>query len=157
MLSDTCYAAQVDSYSLNYYLRKENVYDDIVVDWSDNHAFSYTVGVGNHIYGDLNSIFNRYANSMSEDTRQAMLYPYASDTVEYTFKEMLTVYKTKIIICVLTLLLLIVIFILYHRSKNAAYASLLSENRLLHLSVYDDVTGAYTGTHFCELLHEVCE
>ena len=35
-----------------------------------------------------------------------------------------------------------------------AYKTLVSENKVLHLSIYDELTGAYNRTYFCKLMEQ---
>lgn len=51
--ADSEYAMRADYYSLSYYLRKEVVYDDIVVDWANIKNCSYSIGVATHIPQEL--------------------------------------------------------------------------------------------------------
>lgn len=154
--SNDDYAARMDYYSLTYYLRKAGAYDGVVVDWANTQNFSYAVGVTDNVPSELVTLLNLYASSMSEETRQAMLYQYSSDKVEYSFLEMLAANREAIIGASVVVVLLLCIIAIYHRSRRIAHHALLTENRLMHLAMYDDMTGAYNESHFRTLLDEAC-
>lgn len=151
------YGARMDYYSLSYYLRKEAIYDDIVVDWANTKSFSYAVGVTDGVSNELVTLLNLYASSMSEATRQTMLYQYSSDTVDYSFMEILLAYRSTILVTCLGIMLFLCAVLFYYRSKRTAHQALLAENRLTHLSMYDDMTGAYNESHFRKLLKDLCQ
>lgn len=148
---------RADYYSLAYYLRKEVVYDKIVVDWANTKDFSYTVGVTSGIPQELVTILDQYASSLSTETKQAMIYRYSVDPVEYTFFEWLLVNRSILLFTSLLLICVAVILLLHMRSRYHAYKALLAENRIMHLSMYDEMTGAYNETQFRKLLEECCK
>ena len=78
------YGIRADYYALSYYLRKGDVYNRVVVDWANTKNFSYAMGVTSSVPQELVTILNQYASSMSSEDRQAMLYRYSGDPVEYT-------------------------------------------------------------------------
>ena len=75
VLSDNTCCAWIDGYSLNYYLRKEVVYDDIVTDWADTKEFCYAAAVLNTLPNadKMVSLLNQYASSISNKETQALL------------------------------------------------------------------------------------
>lgn len=156
MREDHSYAATIDTYSLNYYLRKNVVYEGITVGWADTREYSYAVGVNENISDQFIAILNQYTSTISTATKQAMLAPYVADDVEYTWKELLVTYKVSILVGFVLIALLVSIAVLYVRNRRNAYQKLLTENKLLHLSLYDEMTGAYNGSHFRKLLEEAC-
>ena len=148
---------RADYYSLSHYLRKEYIYDRIVVDWANTKNFSYTVGVTNRVPQELVTVLNQYASSMSSETRQAMMYRYSADPVEYTFSEWLLVNRSILFLTSLVLICVAAILLLHMRSRRNAYKALLAENRIMHLTMYDEMTGAYNETQFRKLLEECCK
>ena len=148
---------RADYYSLSYYLRKEVIYDRIVVDWANTKNFSYTVGVTSSIPQELVTILNQYASSMSSETKQAMIYRYSGDPVEYTFSEWLLINRSIILLTSLVLICVAAILLLHMRSRRNAYKALLAENKIMHLKMYDEMTGAYNETQFRKLLEECCK
>lgn len=150
-------AIRADYYSLSYYLRKKAIYDKVVVDWANTKEFSYTVGVTNSVPQELVTILDQYASSMSSETKQAMMYHYSGDPVEYTFAEWLFINRSVLLLTFLILICAIAILLLHMRSRWNAYKALLAENRIMHLTMYDETTGAYNETYFCKLLEECCK
>lgn len=155
--ADSEYAMRADYYSLSYYLRKEVIYDDIVVDWANIKNCSYSIGVGKHIPQEFISILNQYASSISNETKQEMLYRYSGTTIDYTLPEWLLVHRPLILIYSLVLIVVVAALLIYMRSKHIAYNALLTENHLMHLTMYDRITGAYNETYFRKLLEDRCE
>lgn len=154
--SQTGYGIRADYYSLSYYLRKKVVYDKVVVDWTNVRDFSYTIGAASSIPQELITMLNQYASSTDEMTKQEILYRYSSDAVEYTFSEWLLVNHSMIIAAAFCLIVLLVVALVYLRSRHMAYQTLLAENRLMQLSMYDRITGAYNETYFRKLLEQSC-
>ena len=155
--SEKSTGVRADYYSLSYYLRKAAVYDGVVVDWANTKNFSYTVGVTSSVPQALVTTLNQYASSISNEARQAMIYRYSGDTVEYSLSEWLVVNKWNILLPVIVLLCLTAMLLLHMRSRRNAYKALLAENRVIHLSMYDDMTGAYNEAQFRKMLEEHCE
>lgn len=157
ILNNNDYSIKADYYSLSYYLRKEVIYDKIKIDSTNIQKFSYSVGVTNNIPEGFVTLLNQYASSMSNDIKQAMLYSYSSGNIDYTLKEWLIINRVSIIISIIIIICLSFIFLFYYRNKHNAYKALLAENRIMHLAMYDDVTGAYNETQFCKILEEICQ
>ena len=147
---------RADYYSLTYYLRKEAVYDKVVVDWANIKNFSYTVGVTDSVSSEFVALLNQYASSLSSDTRQAMLYRYSGDDIQYTPLEWLEANRFVILGFSLVLLLLVAAFLIYFRNRKIRYKALLAENRLMYIKMYDQNTGAYNEAYFRKLLAGCC-
>lgn len=148
---------RLDSFSLNYYLRKRAVYDDIKVDWGNAQSCAYAVGITNQMPQELLTILNHFSSSLDDTTRQNMLYASLADEVEYTMPELMYVYRNWIGGALLVLCLLGCINVLYSRGKRARQRMEDSEHRLIHLSRYDGLTGAYNGAYFRKLLERDCK
>lgn len=156
ILSNNDYCRWMDGYSLNYYLQKNVVYDDIVTDWADTREFSYAVAVTNSLPNApmMVSLLNQFANSISDQDMQAHLSTYLLDEIEYTTGEWILENRTVIGGISFSILFLIGAFSFYVYHKKMAYKTLASENKLLHLSIYDELTGAYNRTYFCKLVEK---
>lgn len=151
------HGAQLDYYSLSFYLRKDAVYDSVVVDWSNTKSFSYVFGMTGHIPDNFSTILNQYISSVRDGTTQAMLYRYSGDTVEYTVSEWLFSHRYLIVaVCVIVLAFACFLGILL-RSRRLKYQALLAETRLTHLTMYDAMTGAYNESQFRKLLDTCCD
>ncbi|MBM6829458.1 EAL domain-containing protein [Anaerotignum lactatifermentans] len=150
------YAAQLDYYSLSFYLRKKDVYDGVIVDWSNIKNFSYAFGITNNIPGNFESILNQYISSVSEETMQTMLYRYSGETVEYTPGEWIIANRVLIICTFAVFITLMGAMGILLRNRRLKYQNLLAENRLLQLSMYDAMTGAYNEPQFLKLFNVCC-
>lgn len=156
VLSDNNCYTWIDGYSLNYYLRKAVVYDDIVTDWADAKEFCYAAAVINTLpeAGKMVSLLNQFASSISDQETQARLSTYLLDEMEYTPKEWLLANRAAIVVISISVILVIGVFVFYIYHKKMAYKTLVSENKVLHLSIYDELTGAYNRTYFCKLMEQ---
>ena len=156
ILSDRDCCTWVDEFSLNYYLRKKVVYDNIVTNWSDTKEFSYAVAVTNSLPNSdmMVSLLNQFASSISDQSTQARLSRYLLDEVEYTPKEWVLANRGPIVLSSLIVAFLIIVLVFYNYHRKMAYNALVNENKLLHLSCYDELTGAYNQTYFCKLMEQ---
>lgn len=154
---DAC--AWIDEYSLDYYLRKKAVYDDIVTDWADTKEFSYAVAVTNTLpQADIMvSMLNQFASSISDQETQARLSNYLLDEVAYTPGEWLLANRSPILLAGVIALFFVIVLNFYGYHRKVAYNALVNENKLLQLSCYDELTGAYNRTYFCKLLEQKME
>lgn len=159
VLSDKDCCTWIDGYSLNYYLRKKVVYDDIIKDLSDTKEFSYAVAVVNTLpeANRMVSLLNQFASSVSNQDTQARLSDYLLDEIEYTPAEWISANKPAIVSVSVGVILVAGVFAFYVYHKKMAFKTLASENMLLHLSVYDELTGAYNRTYFCRLVEQRIE
>ncbi len=156
VLSAGNYCTWIDGYSLNYYLRKEAVYDDIVTDWADTQEFSYAVAVINTLpdAGKMVSLLNQYASSISDKETQARLSVYLLDKIEYTPKEWIAANRAAIVAVSVSAIMIFGAFAFYVYHRKMAYKTLANENKLLHLSIYDELTGAYNRAYFYKLVEQ---
>ena len=151
------HAIQMDYYSLSYYLRKEAVYDDVIIDWSNTKNFSYVFAVLGDLPDDLLAILNQYVSSSDDSDMLTMLYYYSGDEVEYTSQEWLMIYHPFLIGGVALAVLVACLFLLLIRNQRAAQKALQAEKQLAQLAMYDRVTGAYNETTFRERLQEASQ
>ena len=149
-------AVRADYYALSYYLRKDGIYENVVVDWANTQNFSYTVGVTDKIPNEFIALLNQYASSVSNDTKQAMLYKYSADPMQYTLSEWLFIHRTVLLLSLVIGCAMLVVLALHLRSKHLERKALAAENKLVHLSMYDAMTGAYNEVQFRKLLQECC-
>lgn len=151
------YGAQLDYYSLSYYLRKEGVYDYVNVDWSNTKNFSYAFGVTGEVPDQLVTLLNQYTSTITSEEKQAMMYRYFGESVEYTAEEWLVAHRAALIGggAVLAALAALIWFALH--SRRNAYKALQAERRLNHLAMYDELTGAYNEGYFRKQLRQRCE
>lgn len=102
-------ATLLDAYCASYYLRKSVVYDKLYVEWADRTSLLYSVGFLPSVDSRLISIINGYANSLSDQTKQGMLYSNSREPFHYSFKEFIEIYRwhmmTLLSVCVILLLL----------------------------------------------------
>lgn len=148
--------ARLDFYSVNYYLQKKMLYDEINVNWSSEKNISYSMGISERISDRMINVMNQYTNSFSASQMQNILYQNMAEGVEYTFSESLYVNRYLIITILILLIFIICIYILYRNNKLTKYQVKMTQNKLEHLSRYDETTGAYNGVYFRTLLTEKC-
>ena len=156
ILSDQDFCSWIDEYSLNYYLRKEVIYDDIVTDWADTKELSYAVAVINTLPNAdmMVSLLNQFASSISSQNTQARLSGYLLDEIKYTPAEWILANRDTIAIVSLIFGFFIIVLIFFGYHKKMAYNTLANENKLLQLSSYDELTGAYNRSYFCKLVDQ---
>lgn len=147
----------MDSFSVNYYLRKQAIYHDIKVDWGNTKQCTYSVGVTDRMPEELLTILNHYASSLDDTAKQNMLNQSSADAVEYTLTELLYIYRHWILSAVVVLCLLICIYVLYFRGKRAHQQMEASVYKLNQLCRYDELTGANNGAYFRKLLEQACQ
>ena len=148
--------SRLDSYSINYYLQKQELYEDLSVDWSSDKNVSYCTGVTGHVPGNLLSILNRYIGSVSETESQNMFYKAMSAKVIYTPREWLYVHRFHLLSAFIVLLLCLCLYFLYHSIKKTRQEASRTQQQLDQLSRYDNLTGAYNGGEFRLLLTQAC-
>lgn len=147
---------RLDAYSINYYLQKQGLYENLSVDWSSDKNVSYCMGVTGHVSGNLLAILNRYIRSVSEIESQNMLYKAMSVKAAYTPSEWLYVHRYQLLSALVVLLLCICLYFLYHSIKKTRQEASLTRKQLDQLSRYDNLTGAYNGGEFRSLLTQAC-
>ena len=148
---------QLDYYSLFYYLRKAVVYDKVIIDWTNLESFSYVLGVTDTVPEGFITIFNQYITSTSDAARQALLYRYSSEEPAYTVGEWLFANHIMLLSVSAVFLILLLLFLFTLRSKRITAKALAAEKQLMHLAMYDELTGAYNETYFRKLLQERCD
>ena len=153
VLSDQDICAWMDEYSLNYYMRKKVIYDNIVIDWADAKELPYAVAVTNTLPNPdrMVSLLNQFSSSISNQNRQTRLSSYLLDEIEYTPREWILVNLGPIVLISLIFLFFIIVLAFWGYHKKVAYNALVNENKLLQLSSYDELTGAYNRNYFCKL------
>ena len=147
---------RMDTYSINYYLQKQGLYDNLSVDWSSDKNVSYCIGVTNHVPGNLLSILNRYIRSVSDAQSQSMFYQAMSTKVTYTPTEWLYVHRFHLLVAFIVLVLSLCLHFLYHNIRKARQEASRTQQQLEQLSRYDNLTGAYNDGEFRSLLTQAC-
>lgn len=104
--------AQLDYYSLFYYLRKAVVYDQIIIDWTNLKNFSYVFGVTDAVPECFVTILNQYITSTSDAARQAMIYRYSGEEPTYTAWEWLLANRIMLLSASAIFLILLLILLL---------------------------------------------
>lgn len=150
-------ALQLDYYSMSYYLRKSEIYSQVVIDWTGIDDFSYVFGVSNEAAQDLIPILNQYIGSTTDASKQTILFRYLAEELEYSFSEWLYANRLAILCVCILVVSFSLIYAFTLRSKRIAYKALLAENKLMHLAMYDELTGAYNESYFRKLLQERCD
>lgn len=85
--------ALLDSYCVNYYMRKKVVYDKLEVDWREAKSLAYSVGFAKGADSHLIAIINRYSKGLPGEAKRQMAYENTTKEITYTFKELLYIYK----------------------------------------------------------------
>ena len=147
---------RLDAYSINYYLQKQGLYDDLSVDWSSDKNVSYCIGVTSHVSGNLLSILNRYIRSVSDVESQHMFYEAMSQEATYTPAEWLYVYRFRLLAAFMLVVLSLCLYFFYHNSRKAHQEMTRTRQKLEQLSRYDNLTGAYNDGEFRSLLTQAC-
>lgn len=148
--------ARLDAYSVNYYLQKRVLYDELTVDWSSSKNVSYCVGVTDRVPGKLLTILNHFISSVSDVEKQGMFYEAMSEKVEYTPSEWLYAFKYYVLGAVLLVVLAVTLTLSYRYSKKAWKEMAQTQQELEQLSRFDKLTGAYNGGEFRVLLGKAC-
>ena len=156
MRSNSQEIAKLDFYSVNYYLQKKMLYDELNVNWSSEKNISYSMGISQHISDKMITIMNQYTDSFSVTQMQNMLYHNMAEGVEYTFSELLYINRYLIISIIILLIFISCIYILYRSNKLTKYQAKITQKRLEHLSRYDEITGACNGVYFRTVLAQKC-
>ena len=148
---------RLDMYSINYYLQKEGLYDDLSVDWSSDKNVSYCIGVTSHIPGNLLSILNRYIRSVPDVQSENMFYQAMSEKVSYTPAEWMYVHRFHLLAAFVVLVLSVCLHFLYRSIRKTRQEATRTQQKLEQLSRYDNLTGAYNGGEFRTLLAQACD
>lgn len=148
---------RLDAYSINYYLQKQGLYEDLSVDWSSDKSVSYCMGVTGHVPGNLSAILNRYIRSVSEVQSQNMFYEAMSAKATYTPAEWLYVHRFYLLSVLILLLLSLCVYFLYHKIKKTRQEATRTQQQLEQPSRYDNLTGAYNDGEFRSLLTQACD
>lgn len=147
---------RMDLYSINYYLQKQGLYENLSVDWSSDKNVSYCIGVTGNVSGNLLAILNRYIRSFSDTQIQNMFYQEMSVKATYTPTEWLYVYRFHLLSAVVVLLLSLCLHFLYHSIRKARQEANRTQKQLEQLSRCDNLTGAYNDGEFRTLLTQSC-
>ncbi len=149
--------ARLDTYSINYYLQKQGLYDNLSIDWSSEKNISYCIGIASHVSGNLLPILNRYIRSVSNVESQSMFYQAMAAEVHYTPAEWLYVHRFHLLAALAVMTLSLFLYFLYHSSKKVRQEATRAQEKLDQLSRYDKLTGAYNSGEFHSLFVQACD
>lgn len=151
ILENKNYAVRVEYYSLQYYLRKKEIYNNISIDYTNNAKdVSYSIGITNSTPDWFINVVNQYINSMNYQKQKALFYKYMTEPIDYTIGELLYTYCWPITWFTLILILEVFIIILRHKNKEVS-------KRAIQLERYDAMTGAYNHEYFIKILESICQ
>ena len=109
----------LDTYSVNYYLKKKNLYNNLNYNWSgNNESISYSVAVTKDIDNRLITILNTYSSSIDSDAKQAMLFENSQENPTYTIPEFIYAYKTRFLLIDVILGISISSLVLYRKNRS---------------------------------------
>ncbi|MDO5146495.1 MAG: diguanylate cyclase [Eubacteriales bacterium] len=129
--------AMLDINSVNYYMRKTKLYDNLSIDYGVDEPILYCVGFTGAAEPRLIAIVNSFIKSMGNDVRREMLYMNNSHPVTYSMGEVLYVFRYWIFWGILTSAFLIFNTCLYRRNKELKRSKAESE-RLYQFSMMTD-------------------
>lgn len=148
---------RMDAYSVNYYMSKKSLGEDLYVDWANVQQLSYAVAMTDHMPDGLLPILNHYASALSEEDRQTLLYQSFSESTDFSLGETLYAYRVQLLVTAVVLALVACIILLLRRGRRVHRKMADSESKVRHLSRYDGLTGAYNGTYFRKLVEYICQ
>ena len=126
-------AVYLDSYSVSYYLAKQDLYRNMTQDWSNVRPVSYCVGLANPEKQRLLSIINSYFATLDEATKQEVMYSNTVQNVNYTWQEFLSTYRWQLLFAGAILLMLgILMYLDSIRSKNDMLQKVAQQNQRLY-------------------------
>lgn len=107
----------LDAYCVSHYMRKNNIYDNLYVEWADRDTISYSVGLLPSVDSQLAEILNGYIDSLSDQTKQAMLYANSREQIRYTFAERIEMYQWQILAVLAGIVILALLLSRWHRNR----------------------------------------
>ena len=87
----------LDGFSVNFYTQKQGRFPNLELDWTSADSVRYSVGVPGQSDERLVQILNSYANSITEEALQDMLYHNSAQVVHYTVWEYIQMHLWKIV------------------------------------------------------------
>lgn len=110
-------SAILDAYCVNYYMHKEELYRNLSIDWSTSIPILYSVGFTGNVDEKLITIINSFTKSITAEEKQQMLYNNINIHPKYTFLEQVYVYRWRIAIGVICMVLVSMLYVFYRKSK----------------------------------------
>lgn len=150
------YSARVDAYSFDFYRQKKGMFENLDADWATSKLFGYSVAVTDHMPEQILVLLNRFAASYDHLDQQNLIYQYATDQVEYTFGEIIYIYRSFIILGVILLILAVRQVLLKKKNKESMKKIAEKEEKVKYLSNFDPLTSAYNERKFRKLISEDC-
>lgn len=123
----------LDANCVSFYTRKKGAYDNLHLNWGSTSVIRYSVGAVDAKYERLLTIINNYCNSLSKEKLQEMVYESAYDPVEYTFEELIYVYR-YLVIALIALCFLILLVVLFFSKNKTLRKKALENERVFQFS-----------------------
>lgn len=154
---DSTYAPWIDFYSFDYYRQNDEWITGIAVDWKDIISFGYAVAATEDVSDKLKDLLNNYANSLSENDRDELIYRYAGDSHRFTLEQLIYRYRYEISAVAIIILLTGAAILFWKKSRKSQKMVSARTRELNYLSNYDTLTGAYNEKKFNKLLKADCK
>lgn len=143
--------ARLENSSLQYYLRKNKLYDNLAIEWADRKDIGYCVGVSDKLPHWIVYIMNQYIGGINLQEQISLLDTFYAQPIKYSLGELLYIYwKVLLYTSVSIILLATVVLLRYYKHK-------ITSAKVVQLEQYDELTGAYNRVHFCKLLEKFIE
>lgn len=126
-------AAVVDSYCADYYMRKGSIYDGLYIEWANRDLLLYSVGVLPSVDNRIAAIISNFADSLSHQDKQSMLYNASKQPIKYSFIELAEIYRWQILAGI-ALLAMLVFFLYWRRRMRIIRENAVEAERLYQFS-----------------------
>lgn len=122
--------AYLDSYSVNYYFQKEELYPNVSMDINDSINVQYVIGSLDKENAALLNIINSYISTVDSEDIQRMIYQNSIGTPQISFSEWIRMYFWQFIVSILCLVVLFILLYLKHvKEKNSMQQEMILKNR----------------------------
>ena len=142
--------ARLENSSLQYYLRKNKLYDNLAIEWADRKDIGYCVGVSDKLPHWIVYIMNQYIGGINLQEQISLLDTFYAQPIKYSFGELLYIYWKVLLYTSVSIILLATVVLLRYKHK-------ITSAKVVQLEQYDELTGAYNRVHFCKLLEKFIE
>ncbi|MDY2756217.1 MAG: GGDEF domain-containing protein, partial [Candidatus Treponema excrementipullorum] len=142
--------ARLENSSLQYYLRKNKLYDNLAIEWADRKDIGYCVGVSDKLPHWIVYIMNQYIGGINLQEQISLLDTFYAQPIKYSLGELLYIYWKVLLYTSVSIILLATVVLLRYKHK-------ITSAKVVQLEQYDELTGAYNRVHFCKLLEKFIE
>lgn len=97
----------IDVYSVNYYLQKKGLYNNVLVNYNDQEEVQYCMAIPEDGSNSLLNIIDSFITNMTEDELQTFIYENMLVSTDYNIAELLKVYSLQISIIILVVIIII--------------------------------------------------